>query len=181
MREIEIKLRVDNLEELEKKLTDSGLVISKEITQHDVVYSKDTSIFSRMLKEGEIVMRIRRENGVAKITLKQQKTNELDNTEHETEVGDGDTMHQILLTLGWKPEIEVKKVRKKGKMGDYEICLDKVEELGEFIEIEKMVDDNADAQQVIKELFEVAKSLGLSEKDEEKRGYDTQLYQLKNK
>src|SRR3989344_6966250 len=134
MREVEIKLRVPDLEALEKKLTDVGLVISKEVNQYDVVYSlNDPSIFTTP-REGLQVMRIRNENGVNKLTLKQQRTHELDNDEYETKVEDREVMHQILLTLGWKPEVEVKKTRKKGKMpalrsfgeggGEYEVCLD---------------------------------------------------------
>lgn len=182
MREIEIKLRVNNLEELEKKLTESGLVISKEVAQHDVVYSQnDPSIFTTP-REGLLVMRIRNENGVAKVTLKRQRTHELDNDEYETKVEDGQVMHNILLTLGWKPEVEVKKTRKKGKLQEYEVCLDNVEGLGTFMELEKMTDDaDSDAEVIRKELFEAVKPFGLSEADEEKLGYDTQLFKLKNK
>ena len=79
MREVEIKLRVDDLDALEKKLTDAGLVISREVFQHDVVYSlNDPTIFTTP-REGLLVMRIRNENGVNKLTLKQQRTHELDN------------------------------------------------------------------------------------------------------
>lgn len=182
MREVEIKLRVNDLEALEKKLTDAGLVISKEVTQHDVVYSQnDPSIFTKM-REGLLVARIRREGDNTKVTLKRQRTHELDNDEYETKVEDGQVMHQILLTLGWKPEVEVKKTRKKGKLGEYEVCLDDVEGLGTFMELEKMTDDaNSDAEVIRKELFEAVKPFGLSEADEEKLGYDTQLFKLKNK
>lgn len=182
MREIEIKLRVNNLEELEKKLAASGLVISKEVAQHDVVYSQsDPSIFTTP-REGLLVMRIRNEDDIAKVTLKRQRTHELDNDEYETKVEDGEVMHQILLALGWKPEVEVKKTRKKGKLGDYEVCLDNVEGLGTFMELEKMTDDkNSDAEEIRKELFEAVKPFGLTEADEEKLGYDTQLFKLKKK
>ncbi len=180
MREIEIKLRVDNLDELEEKLTDSGLVISKEITQHDVIYSKNGSSIFTSFREGDVVIRIRKQDGVAILNLKQQKSGEMDNLEYETEVVDADATHQILLKLGWAPEVEVKKVRKKGKLGEYEVCLDNVEKLGTFVELEKMTDDKADPQQIREELFKELEKFGLLRKDEETRGYDTQIYQLKN-
>lgn len=183
MREIEIKLRVDNLDELENKLTESGLVISKEITQHDVIYAPgdNMDIFSEV-KEGNIVIRIRDENGVSKLTLKQQRRHGLDKTEFETKVEDREMIHQMLLVLGWKPAVEVKKKRKKGKLGEYEVCLDNVDGLGTFIELEKMVaDDTADPEKIKGELFEALKPFGLSEKDEETKGYDILMYQLKNK
>jgi len=181
MREIEIKLRVDDLEGLEKKLTANGLVISKEVTQHDVIYSNNGSRIFASAKEGDVIIRIRQQDGFAILNLKQQKSGEMDNLEYETTVEDGEAMHQILLKLGWKPEIEVKKVRKKGKIGEYEICLDKVEQLGNFVELEKMADDDADPKKIRKELFEALQPYGLSEKDEETKGYDTQIYQLNKK
>jgi len=183
MREVEIKLRVPDLDALEKKLTDAGLTISKEITQHDVVYSHvDDKRDYLDAYEGHIAIRIRNEDDVNKLTLKRQRTHELDNDEYETKVEDGEVMHQILLTLGWKPAVEVKKTRKKGKLGEYEVCLDNVEGLGTFMELEKMTNDaNSDAEVIRKELFEAVKPFGLTETDEEKLGYDTQLFKLKNK
>ncbi len=182
MREIEIKLKVNNLEELEKKLKENGCEISDEIKQHDVVYAKvgDTHDYDKAY-EGCITVRIRNQDGISILNLKQQKSNEMDNLEYETIVEDREAMHQILLALGWKPEVEVKKIRKKGKLGEYEICLDNVEELGTFVELEKMTDDNADVEKIREELFETLKPYGLSKKDEEKIGYDTQIYKLKNK
>src|SRR3989344_1125848 len=119
MREIEIKLRVNNLEELEKKLINSGLVISKEIVQHDVIYSNvnDTYSFDESY-EGCIILRIRKENGNSIINLKKQRSGEMDNTEYGTEVKDGKAIHDILLLLGWEPGVGVKKIRQKGKLGE---------------------------------------------------------------
>src|SRR3989344_8336699 len=139
MREIEIKLRVQNLEELEKKLTDSGLVISKEITQDDIVYApKDVLEPFSNVKVGDTFMRIRKQNGVNTLTLKQQRGVGLDKTEHETKIDNSEEMHQVLLLMGWKPVARVIKKRRKGSMGEYEVCLDEVEELGNFVELEKM-------------------------------------------
>ena len=183
MREIEIKLRVQNLEELEKKLTDSGLVISKEITQDDIVYvPKDVLEPFSNVKAGDTFIRIRKQNGINTLTLKQQRGVGLDKTEHETIIDNSEQMHQILLLMGWKAAVSVIKKRKKGKLGEYEICLDKVEGLGSFIELEKMTDDeNADPGQIKKELFDALRPFELTEKDDETKGYDILMYQLKNK
>jgi len=182
MREIEIKLKVKDLDFLEKELEKAGCAFSEPITQHDVIYSaKSIEEEFDKSKEGDVIIRIRKQNGRAELNLKKQKTYEMDNLEYETEIKDPEEMHQILLILGWKPQIEVKKIRKKGKLGNYNICLDKVEKLGEFVEIEKITDDNDDPQVVRKELFDIAKQFGFMESDEETRGYDTQIYQLERK
>lgn len=181
MREIEIKIKVKDLDSLEQDLVKAGCVFSEPIKQDDVVYSAgpDSGARPTLGTEGHLAIRIRRQGNTAEFTLKQQKSGEMDNIEHETKVDKPEAIHEILGLLGWKPQIEVKKIRKKGKLGKYEICLDRVEELGDFMEIEKMTDNNDDPETVRKELFDALKPLGFSEKDEETRGYDTQIYQLK--
>src|SRR3989344_5307654 len=101
MREIEIKLRVNNLDELEKKLTDSGLVISKEVTQDDIVYvPKDALDPFSNVKVGDTFIRIRKQNGVNTLTLKQQRGAGLDKTEHETKIENREEVHRMLLLMG---------------------------------------------------------------------------------
>lgn len=179
MREIEIKLRVKDLSEIKKKLEASGCVLSEPISQHDVIYSLGGSNKEfQGLKKGDIVIRIRYLKDKAIFTLKKQQTGELDSLEYETVVGDPKQMDQALQALGYQPAVEVKKVRQKGKLGEYEVCLDQVESLGSFIELEKLTVDDADPELVTNELFSVLESYGLSRKDSEGRGYDTQIYQL---
>ncbi|MEK7660004.1 MAG: class IV adenylate cyclase [Patescibacteria group bacterium] len=178
MREIEIKLKVKNKAELQRQLEEKGCFLSDPISQHDVNYSKGGIDEWKNAKEGDIMPRIRYQKDFAEFNVKQQRSGEMDNTEHETKVSDPKAIHKILLLLGYQPEIEVTKIRRKGKLGEYEICLDEVEQLGSYVELEKLTDDNADPQVVREELFRVAESLGLSRSDEETRGYDTQIYYL---
>ncbi|TSC55658.1 MAG: putative Adenylyl cyclase CyaB [Parcubacteria group bacterium Gr01-1014_18] len=179
MREIEIKLRVKNLHDLEKRLAEKGCVISSPIAQHDVIYSKGGDVNAwKESKEGDVVLRIRHLASTAEFNLKQQKSSEMDNLEYETEVKDPAVLHNILLVLGYTPEVEVKKMRRKGKLGKYEVCLDEVEQLGTFIELETLTDEDVDPAKVREDLFVELESLGLSRFDEETRGYDTQIYQL---
>jgi adenylate cyclase class 2 len=182
MREIEIKLRVKDHASLERKLGEIGCVLSAPIHQHDTIYSKDgdTSIWEGM-KEGYIIVRIRRDDRGAIFTLKQQRTNEHDNIECETRIEDGDKMHQALVLMSFAPGVEVKKVRRKGKLGDDEICLDQVEGLGAFVELERMAADDADPATIAEDLYKKLESMGLSRADEEKRGYDTQVFQSREK
>ncbi|MBX4181704.1 class IV adenylate cyclase [Candidatus Parcubacteria bacterium] len=179
MREIEVKLKGSNFEELENKLKEKGCMLSEPISQHDTIYALkgSTNEFSQA-SEGDVVIRIRRMKDKAQLTLKQQRSREGDSMEYETEVADPEAMHKILETLSWYPVVEVRKVRRKGKFGSYEVCLDEVERLGTFVELEKLCEDNADPEMVREELFKELESLGLSRNDEETRGYDTQVFQL---
>ena len=179
MREIEIKLRVKNLEEIEQKLKEKGCVISEPISQHDTIYSlKGSRNEFESASEGDVIIRIRKLKNTAQLNLKQQRSSEGDNLEYETEVKDPEEVHNMLTVLNWYPAIEVKKTRKKGKLREYEFCLDQVEKLGTFVEIEKLTGDGADPEQVRDELFKELETLGLSRNDEETKGYDTQIYEL---
>jgi len=182
MREVEIKLKVNNLEEIEKKLKDKGVIFSKPVTQHDIIYSntQNKDDFDKAY-EGHVAIRIRYQNDAATLTLKKQLSYEMDNLEYESEIKNANDVHKILSILGWKPEVEVKKTRKKGKLEQYKICLDKVEKLGNYIELEKLTQDYDNPEDVRKELFKALEPLGFSEKDEETKGYDTLIYQMHKK
>jgi len=182
MHEIEIKIRTKDPRALVDQLVARGCALSEPVRQEDTIYSRagDASPWER-LQEGDIILRIRRDNKGALFTLKQQCTNELDNIEYETRVEDPDTLHQALLLMGFVPMVEVKKVRRTSKLDGDEICLDEVEELGSFVELERLTNEDVDAAEVAEELYKKLESLGLSRRDEEKRGYDTQMYQLRRK
>jgi len=180
MREIEIKLRVKNFNELEQKLKERGCVLSEPISQHDTIYTLegDSSNVAEA-REGGVVIRIRQMKDQAQINLKKQKTDGMmDSLEYESEVRDPVAMDQILRNIGWVPFVEVKKLRRKGKLGEYQICLDEVEQLGSFMELEALTRDEVDVSEVRESLFKELESLGLSRNDEVKKHYDTQIYEL---
>jgi len=181
MREIEVKMRVANHDALESILAKMGCKLSAPITQHDVIYSPKKDTYWTDYSSGDIAIRIRNQDGIAIFTLKQQKTGEHDNLEYETVVADREAMHGALEKLGWFPEVEVKKIRHKGKLGEFEICLDVVEELGAFVELEKLCDDNADPHNIEDILLTKLEELGIPRDAQETRGYDTQMWQRKNK
>ena len=173
-----IKLKVTDLPALASTLKERGCFLTEPISQHDVIYSQKSSKEEfEQSKEGDIIIRLRYLAEGAELNLKQQRSGEMDNLEYETEVKNPAAMRDILLRLGWQSVIEVKKLRRKGKLGKYEICLDEVEGLGSFVELEMLADDDADPAAAREQLFRELESLGLSRAAEETKGYDTQLYQ----
>jgi adenylate cyclase class 2 len=184
MREIEIKFRVPDLAPVLQRLQELGCVLSAPITQHDTLYTQNGSTKEwdgHGGKVGQSIMRVRRQDDGAIFNLKQQRTSEMDNIETETAVADPQAMDRILKAIGYEPKVEVKKTRQKCKYQDYEICVDTVEHLGTFVEIEKLTeDDEADPVQIREQIFETAQELGLARAGEETLGYDTQMFQLKN-
>ena len=89
-------------------------------------------------------------------------------------------LEKLLSVMGYFPVLHIKKERVIGHLNEYEICLDNVESLGPFIEVEKMSDE--DPQAVRKELQDFLFSLGVKEEDEVHVGYDILMFRyLENK
>ena len=134
IQEIEVKARVANFDLLLQRLSDLGCKISLPITQNDTVYLPNNVTFSD-ISFGSNALRIRIEDGKALLTLKQRQKVELSAIEAETEVKDIPNTQKIIELLGYYEAIKINKKRRITKYNDYSICLDEVEELGNFIEI----------------------------------------------
>lgn len=172
--EIEVKAKVSDLNRLASQLEAMGCAISEPIVQHDEVFINYTAPYDQM-SSGSNFLRIRQGNGKILFTLKQPQVGELDCLEHEVEISDADEMRQAILLLGYHKAIEVHKTRRKTMCQGYEICLDTVEGLGDFVEVEKIT-ENEDPETVQVELFDFLKQFGITDSDRVLRGYDTLLY-----
>ncbi len=87
-------------------------------------------------------------------------------------------MEDALVLLGYHKAISVYKNRTKAKYKDMEICLDEVDHLGSFIEVEKITEGDGDAVQ--EELFNFLETLGVKRDDRVINGYDTLMYRHNN-
>ena len=181
-KEIEVKARVADLGELTKKLEAMGVVLSEPIIQNDQTFIDESYGSYDKFQPGRNILRIRENNGKFIFTIKQSQSNELDSIERETEIAEPEEFREALLLMGYKPAVEIHKVRRKAKYKDYEICLDEVKGLGSFVEVEKITDEK-NADEVQNKLFEFLESLGVKREDRVTNGYDTLIYlkQLKTK
>ena len=82
-------------------------------------------------------------------------------TEHETSVGDLDTARRVLEALGFKAQYTVDKVRREFSAGDVTLCLDAVEGLGSFLELEILLEDG-DRNAAVDVLLSLLDRLGIS-------------------
>ena len=170
MREIEIKVKIDNVTALKKKLRELAIVLSDPVTQHDVVYSRPGAIDD---DPNECWLRIRTENDARHIfTLKRSVTSQMDSIEHEVTVDDPEAMRGIIHELGYVLFSDLTKTRQSGHMGPLDICIDTVPKLGQFVELEKLCAESADVNAVREELWGVLEQLGAVRKDEITDGYD---------
>ncbi len=175
MREIEIKAKLNDMARTIEQLVSKGVAVSEPVTQRDKVYG----LPGENGGDGNHLpwLRIRTEtigdSTKHLFTLKKSVTNQLDSIEHETEITDDTELEQIILHMGYEPYSDLTKTRRKAKMGDIELCLDEVGELGTFIEAEKLTPDDADYEAVVVELRAVMGEYGVSREDEVSDGYDT--------
>lgn len=94
-------------------------------------------------------------------TLKRPAENVLSCEEDETAVANRDQMHYAVLAMGFRPTIRIVKTRRTGRLGDMALCVDELDGLGVFLEVERMVPDGVPGEAVQAELSRFVTSLGI--------------------
>lgn len=175
MREIEIKARLRSKIDVLASLQNLGAQLGEPKKQRDIVYSLPGAVDN---EPDANWLRIRIENdSEVTFTLKRSVTNELDSIEHEVAVSDASELKSIIGYLGYELFSDLTKTRQKAKVGDIEICIDEVPELGSFIEAEKLCPENASYKTVAAELWQLLDRIGVAKTDEETSGYDVLVRQ----
>lgn len=159
MIEVEIKASAD-LRELTKKLRDAGAVFEKTVVQSDSYYNAPHRDFAG----SDEALRLREESGRVYLTYKGRKLDAKSKTrkEVEVEVSDREKMEDILLSLGFRKTLDVTKKRDIYHLNDAEVCLDHVNGLGEFVELETMASDMSGIGSKRDGLIALMRSLGVT-------------------
>ncbi len=173
MREIELKFKVNSVADVINMLQE----ISEPLNQKDTVYVLDLNNVKST--EGSVWLRVRDTNGVVELNLKKQSSKKMESKEIEFEVNSYKKANDFLEALGYQKWVEVNKVRKHAKYKNCNICIDEVEKLGTFIEIEMLIDeeDNIDYE---KKLLDIAKELNIDITNRVDSHYDTMISELDN-
>ena len=147
MKEIELKAQYDSSKrpELEQHLKEQGFQEIRAFTQQDEYFNHP----KRDFKKTDEALRIRREqhnDGTSHCCITYKGANDShigqSRRELETRVEDEHKMRQILLALGFRSAAEVKKRRKEYKKEDLTVCLDELDGLGNYIEVEIVLPEN---------------------------------------
>lgn len=138
MIEVEIKVEAPH-EEVEDRLQKVGAESHGEHVQHDVYYSAP----HRDFEETDEALRTRAEDGDVYVTYKGPKLDGETKSRREIdlEVGNLDLADDLLKALGFEEFGRVRKHRTKYVYGDHVVVLDDVEGLGEYVEVETVVED----------------------------------------
>ena len=161
MREIELKYRVDDLEALLLALKSRGIELSEPVFQDDQAYAPAGWQFGDS-KLGISFLRLRTVQGRHYFTLKQPASNAQDCVEFETEVADRRAMHQAALYMGYRPTVRIAKTRRTATLEGCSLCIDEVDGVGGFLELERMAPEHADAQAIQADFAAFVSSLGIA-------------------
>jgi adenylate cyclase class 2 len=177
-REIEIQVKVENSINLLDFLAQNAQ-FQKESHQIDIYYCPAHRDFlaTRPVKEW---LRLRDSNGRYSINYKNWhyegdgKSNYCD--EYETQVESLEQLQKILEVLNFKPITTVDKLRKTWRYKDYEVAVDSVKNLGDFVEIEyKGEDTTLTPAQITAEMVDFLKELNVGKIERNYVGYPFML------
>ncbi len=134
-REVKLKLKSPSLEELEKLLEGKSQKLNEEV-QDDTYFNYKYRDF----KESDEAIRLRKTNSEYELTYKGPKMGNYGKSREEITVRiserDIQNINIIMERIGLYRAFTVKKTRKNFKIDRYIISLDRVEGLGDFIEVE---------------------------------------------
>jgi adenylate cyclase class 2 len=158
MFEVEIKARA-SVEPLEAELKRRGAVFEKTVTQADVYYNAPHRDFAVT----DEAVRLRRQGDRTFLTYKGKKLDAKSKTRKEVEVGVSDfaKMQDILVSLGFRKTLDVVKERRIYHYKGAEVCLDRIEGLGDFVELELQADNPADIARKRDEVIALMRELGV--------------------
>jgi len=177
--EVEIKIAISNFEEIKAKVSEVGKLI-KSIHQIDEYYVPSHRDFFAQKPHPTEWLRIR--TNPDKIIFEYDKSiNKKANgeqecaEEYETEILNADEFRKILKFLDFKYVVTVDKQREYWDCGDLEIALDKIKDLGDFIEVEAK--GNFENSERAKEAcLKFLNNLGINNTDDfDKKGYPVLL------
>jgi adenylate cyclase class 2 len=180
MFEVEIKVPAD-VDAVRERLREAGAERVDARRQRDAYYDAPHRDFA----ETDEALRVRRESPLsveavpgspdvarsdeeppaetAKLTYKGPRLDEGSKTrvEHETAVDDGEAMDGVLSGLGFDPAAVVEKRREFWSFAGFTVTLDAVDGVGEFVEIEREVDDESAIEATRDEALAALDRLGL--------------------
>ena len=188
MIEVEIKLPLRRQEKTEETgriaevLCSMGFRKAARFRQRDTYFDNEAG----EIRGGGKALRIRETEDLmkgivtAELNFKGPRMDQVSMTrqELETEVGQAETGRRILAALGFSPVLpEVVKERTEYRREEITAALDRVEGLGDFLELEILADEETENGKVLQKLEELLGELGYQMGDTVTRSYLSMLQQ----
>lgn len=175
MIEVEIKLPIHRRSAIERGLNELGFTPGDLIRESDSYFTSD---FHDFMKTDE-ALRIRESENFSKasstalLTYKGPKLDEvsMSRKELETEVGNADVCCEILYSLGYHKLSPVVKLRQYYHKNNITACVDQVEKLGAFLELEIIVEQESERENALKKIEAILNDLDCSIADTTRYSY----------
>lgn len=185
MKEIEIKIRISEAQHqlLREWLTQNAESKGEE---HHIEYylNNPQNSFKYTHKNGYIdasdYLRIRTTQKGSTLNMKRWEIDPESNAskniaEYESEITEPEKVLELFKALGYTDNILVDKTRQKYVVGNLEIVIDTLPDLGIFVEIE-VLHHNDDTDATMQEIFAFLKQLGITSFSRMTRGYVSMLW-----
>ena len=176
MFEIEVKVPLKDAIDTTRQLENIGFHKSQKIREEDHYYDNAAS----QIKNNGEALRVRHitdlENGVSEsvITFKGKKMDTVSKSRKELETGvsDGQLAEQIFAAIGFhKVSPSVIKVRQELMHDDMTACIDQIDGLGSFLELEIVVTGEEEKDDALAKISAVLEKLGYSLSDTIRNSY----------
>lgn len=169
MIEVEIKVCIKEKEKLNHNLEHFAFIKGSLVRETDLYFDNEAGSF----RKGDQALRIRQcENlthgeNVSCMTYKGSKLDQISMTRKELEmqIEDAQTGIEILKNLGYNPVQPVVKLRQYFHNGNMTACLDQVEGLGDYLELEMIVEKEEEREAALNTVIGLLAELGYEKKD----------------
>ncbi len=160
MIEVEVKIKLKDLNEFKKKLLELGVKRLGEWFEEDI-YFKHPSVDFKATDEA---LRLRRVDGKINLTYKGPKISSNSKTREEidVEVVDFNTVRLLFEKLRFQVLTRVAKKREVYLFEEIKISLDKVEDLGDFAEFEILIEYERHVKEAEEKVFNLLRRLGFN-------------------
>lgn len=164
MIEVEIKLPISDRQAVEQGLKKIGFEFGDLVKESDIYFNSE--VYD--LKKRDMALRIRSCENMTKgksetvVTYKGPKMDAISMTrkELETEVADARVFQEMLSGIGFYPVCPVIKLRQYYHLENVTACVDQVENLGDFLELEVIVEKEEEREAALVQIKDILKILG---------------------
>ena len=177
--EVEVKLKIEDPEQLIEKLEGLGFIKGEQLLESDTYFTSENPDF---VKLGE-ALRVRQIRNVdtdeisAVITYKGKKLDDrsMAREELELEIPDAEVGKTLLQRIGFYSVPVLAKKRWYFRRNEMTACVDQVTGLGDYLELEIIVETEAEREGALQRIENVLVSLGHSMKDTTRHSYLSML------
>jgi len=178
--EVEVRAKIENFGKIKETLKKVGANFIKTENQIDKIFGADKFLDAEhKIIEGGLSARIREVDGKSTLEFK-EILREKGGIELNCPIANIKIGEKMLKKLDFEEDFTIRKNREFYSYNGFTICLDKVEQLGNFIEIEKEITSEGKIDETKKECLELLEKIAPGS-EIEKRKYGDLMQELINK